>query len=98
MPAAPQDVPNYAWSFEIIAPENGIVLSDGGSTVEATVDRFSSHGQQWIQFAGFNRQASQHVVLHRDARHLLKFNPDGHRPINRRDGAAAAYKKSRHDF
>ncbi|MCA9236384.1 MAG: class I mannose-6-phosphate isomerase [Planctomycetales bacterium] len=38
VPAAPQDVPNYAWSFEIIAPENGIVLSDGGSTVEATVD------------------------------------------------------------
>ena len=30
--------PNYAWSFELIAPENGVVLGDGQHSLEITFD------------------------------------------------------------
>lgn len=32
------DEPNYAWSFELIAPENGVVFGDGESSLEITFD------------------------------------------------------------
>jgi mannose-6-phosphate isomerase class I len=38
IPSLPREAPNYAWSFELIAPENGIAFESGGRMLETSLD------------------------------------------------------------
>ena len=48
IPKLVKDVPNYAWSFEMIAPEQGIVLESDGNLLEVSFDLLVAHDARAI--------------------------------------------------
>lgn len=48
IPGLPQDVPNYAWSFEMIAPEQGIIFGDDEHLLEVSFDFLMVHNARAI--------------------------------------------------
>ncbi|HYH55942.1 MAG TPA: hypothetical protein VD772_04985, partial [Anseongella sp.] len=58
----PLDEPNYAWSFELITPENGIVLESGGKMLEISFDFLMYHDQRAVLGKAARRFGDQFPV------------------------------------
>src|SRR5262249_40376533 len=55
IPQLPQDAPNYAWSFELITPENGLVFESDGYLLEISFDFLMYHDARAVMGEGADR-------------------------------------------
>jgi mannose-6-phosphate isomerase class I len=62
IPQLTKNVPNYAWSFEMIAPEQGIVLESGGNLLEISFDLLMAHDARAILGDHANRFGQQFPI------------------------------------
>jgi predicted NBD/HSP70 family sugar kinase/mannose-6-phosphate isomerase class I len=63
LPGIATEVVNYAWSFELITPENGLLLESGGLLLEVSFDLLMyTHGRQVLGEAFASRFGDQFPI------------------------------------
>lgn len=55
IPGLPQNEPNYAWSFEMIVPENGLIFSSENTLLEVSFDWLMYRAGQKVLGKAYNR-------------------------------------------
>jgi hypothetical protein len=58
IPQLPLEVPNYAWSFELIVPENGLVFESDDHRLEVSFDVLMFHAHRAVLGASADRFAT----------------------------------------